>query len=157
MHVSNFTQPDVAFAVSYLARFVNALTTDKVARVLDVIKYLNGTCSYGLYLGGRAEHCPIYVHCDADWTACLKTRRSLTGFFVKCGLGAIAWKAARHATVSRSTTESEYIDAGEIAEELQYVHQLAPQFELASSCIPVGYDNNAAISFMKYPITAART
>jgi hypothetical protein len=31
MHISNFTGPDVAFAVSYLARFVNALTTDKFA------------------------------------------------------------------------------------------------------------------------------
>jgi hypothetical protein len=157
MHISNFTRPDVAFAVSYLARFVNALTTDKFARVLDVIKYLNGTSSYGLYLGGRAEHCPIYAYCDADWAACPKTRRSMTGFVVKCGLGSIAWKAARQATVSRSTTESEYIAAGEIAKELQYVHQLAPQFGLVPGCIPVGCDNNAAMSLVEDPISAART
>jgi hypothetical protein len=81
----------------------------------------------------------------------------MTGFVVKCGLGSVAWKAARQATVSRSTTESEYIAAGEIAKELQYVHQLAPQFWLVPCHIPVACDNNAAMSLLRDPISAART
>jgi hypothetical protein len=55
----------------------------------------------------------------------------MTGSDVKCGLGSIAWNASSQATVCRSTTENEYIAAGELAQELQYVHQLAPQFGLA--------------------------
>jgi hypothetical protein len=63
-------------------------------------------------------------------------------------------KAARQATVSRSTSEIEYVCAGEIAKELQCVHHLAPQFWLVPGCFPVGCDNNAAISLVENPITA---
>ena len=41
MHISNYTRPDIAFAVAYLARFVNAPTTDKFAvfsRIMDLSK-----------------------------------------------------------------------------------------------------------------------
>ena len=122
MHISNYTRPDIAFAVSYLARFVNAVTTDKYARVVDIIKYLKGTSSFGLYLGGTTAECPVYAYCDADWAACPKTRKSVGGFVIMCGsgIGAISWKSGRQATVSRSSTESEYIAAGEVAKELQY-------------------------------------
>jgi hypothetical protein len=157
MHISNYTRPDIAFAVSYLARFVNAVTTDKFARVVDIIKYLKGTASFGLYLGGPSVVCPLYAFCDADWAACPTTRKSVTGYVVMCGIGAIAWKSARQATVSRSSTESEYIAAGEVAKELQYIHQLAPQLGATPGCIPVGCDNNAAMSLVADPISAART
>jgi hypothetical protein len=157
MHIANYTRPDIAFAVSYLARFVNALTYDKFARVVDIIKYLKGTSNYGLYLGHRAADCPLYAFCDADWASCPTTRKSVTGYVVMCGLGAIAWKSARQATVSRSSTESEYISTGEVTNELQYLHQLAVQFGLSPGCIPVGCDNNAAMSLVADPISAART
>jgi hypothetical protein len=88
---------------------------------------------------------------------CPDTRRSVTGYVVMCGLGAIAWKSARQATVSRSSTESEYIAAGEIAKKLQYIHQLAAQFGLTPGCIPVGCDNNEAMSHVANPVSAART
>jgi hypothetical protein len=45
MHLANYTRPNIAFAVSYLARFVTAWTANKFARVVDVIKYLQGTSS----------------------------------------------------------------------------------------------------------------
>ena len=159
MHISNYTRPDIAFAVSYLARFVNAVTTDKYARVVDIIKYLKGTSSFGLYLGGTTAECPVYAYCDADWAACPKTRKSVGGFVIMCGsgIGAISWKSGRQATVSRSSTESEYIAAGEVAKELQYLHHLTPQLGVKPACIPEGCDNDAAMILVEDPISAART
>jgi hypothetical protein len=37
VHIANFTRPDVSFAASYLARFVNCPTTSKFSRVRDVV------------------------------------------------------------------------------------------------------------------------
>ena len=116
--------------------------------MIDIIKYLSGTASHGLFLGGSSTDCPLYAYCDADWAACPKTRKSVTGFIVMCGVGAIAWKSARQPTVSRSSTESEYIACGEVAKELQYLHQLTAQFGLIPGCIPVGCDINAAMSLI---------
>jgi hypothetical protein len=112
-------RPDVEFAVSYLARFVNAPTTDKFAHVVDIIKYFKGTSSYGLYLGGSAVNYALYGLYNADFAACPVTRRSVTGYVIKCGLGAITWKSVRQATARRSTAESEYIATGELSKEVQ--------------------------------------
>jgi hypothetical protein len=56
----------------------------------EYYKYLKGTSSYGLYQGGSAVNCPLYGFRDADFAACPVTRRSVTGYVIKCCLGAIA-------------------------------------------------------------------
>ena len=118
LHISNNTRPDIAFAVSYLARFTAAPTSGNFARLRDVLLYLKGTASYSLRLGG--SECVLHGFCDSDYAGCPKTRKSTTGYIVKCGLGCISWKSAKQPTVSRSSSEAEYIAAGEIAKEVQY-------------------------------------
>jgi hypothetical protein len=48
---TNYTRPDDAIAVSYMARFVTALIDSDFAHVVDFIKYLKGTPSHGLCSG----------------------------------------------------------------------------------------------------------
>jgi hypothetical protein len=156
-HSSNYTRPDIAFAVSYLARFVNCPTRSMFDRVQDLICYLKGTSSFGLYLGGASRKCPLYAYCDSDYAQCPETRRSVTGSVVKCGVGSICWKSAKQPTVSRSTAEAEYFSAGEVAKEVQYIHALALGMKLDPGCIPIGLDNRAALFLIEDPVSAART
>jgi hypothetical protein len=122
-----------------------------------VIRYLKGTAGYGLHLGGKEESCPLRAYCDADFASCVTTRRSITGYVVQCGIGSIAWRSVKQPTVSRSTAESEYIAAGEVAKEIQYVHALATQFGLRPGCISVGIDNAAALRLIEDPVSMSRT
>jgi hypothetical protein len=156
-HRGNYTRPDTSFAVSYLARFMCTPTTNKLASVKAVICYLKGPSSYGMYLGGSSQHCPLYAYCDSNYAKCPETRRSVTGLVVKCGVGSVSWKSAKQATVSRSTTEAEYVAAGEAAKEVQYMHALSRELRLDPGCIPIGIDNTAAFSLIAHPISAART
>jgi hypothetical protein len=89
MHLANYTRPDIAFAVSYLARFVTSITANNLARVLDVIKYFQATSTYGLVLVGSSPNCPTFVYCDADFAACTETRRSVSCYVVKCGIRSV--------------------------------------------------------------------
>jgi hypothetical protein len=114
-HLSNYTRPDTSFAVSYHARFM----CTPITRVKDLICYWKVTSSYGLYLGGSSQHCPLHAYWDSDYANCSETRRSVTGLAFKCGVGSISWKSAKQATVSRSTVEAEYVAAGEVAKEVQ--------------------------------------
>jgi hypothetical protein len=59
--------------------------------------------------------------------------------------------------VSSSTAEAEYIAAGEVAEEVQYLHALAQGMQLDPGCIPIGIDNQAALFLVEDPVSAART
>ena len=155
LHISNNTRPDVAFAVAYLARFTAEPTCSIFARLRDVLLYLKGTASYSLRLGG--PECVLHGFCDSDWAGCPKSRKSVTGFVVKCGWGSISWKSAKQATLSRSSSEAEYIAAGEAAKEVQYFFDMAPQVGLSSGCIPVGLDNRAAKCLIEDPLSAQRT
>lgn len=155
LHIANNTRPDIAFAVSFLARSTAQPTCSNFARLRDVLLYLHGTASYSLRLGGA--ECVLHGFCDSDWAGCIVTRKSTTGFIVKCGIGTISWKSSKQPTLSRSSSEAEYVAAGEIAKEVQYFFDMAPQVGLQSICIPVGIDNRAAKSLIDDPISAART
>jgi hypothetical protein len=154
-HIACHTRPDISFAVSYLSRFLQAPTADKVARLRDVVLYLKGTSSLGLHLGG--PDCVLSGFCDADFAQCRVTRRSTSGILIQCGLGSLVWRSKRQATVSRSTTEAEYIAAGEVAKEVQYLYELARQFELSPSCVEVCTDNTGAISLVNDPLSLDRS
>lgn len=155
LHIANYTRPDIAFAVSYLARFCSQPDCSNFARLKDVLLYLHGTASFSLRLGG--SECALHGFCDSDWAGCNISRKSTTGFVVKCGMGSISWKSTKQSTVTRSSSEAEYIAAGEIAKEVQYFYDMAPQMGLTSRCIPVGIDNRAAKCLIEDPLSAART
>lgn len=154
-HLATHTRPDIAFAVGYLSRFQQAPTADKVARLRDVVLYLKGTADLKLHLGGKVPI--LHGFCDADFAQCCETRRSTTGLVVCCGLGPIAWRSKRQAIVSRSSTEAEYIAAGDVAKEIQHIHSLAVQFGLKPSSVECCVDNASAIALVQDPLSADRT
>ena len=123
LHIANNTRPDIAFSVSYLARFTAKPTCGCFARIRDVLLYLKGTASYGLRLGGH--ECVLHEYCDSNWAGCPQSRKSNPGFVIKCGWGSIPWKSVKQATVSRSSLEAEYIAAGEVTKEVQYFFDMA--------------------------------
>ena len=155
MHISSYTRPDISYGVNYLARFTAKPHAVHISQVRNLLRYLKGTVSYGLLLGGPSVD--LRGFCDADWAACPVTRRSTTGFVVMAGLGAISWKSVRQKTVSRSSTESEYIAAGEIAKEVQHLYQLVGECGVESDCVPIGIDNQAAKGLIEDPLSASRT
>jgi hypothetical protein len=155
-HQSNHTRPDVAFAVSCLARFLKGPTAPQYARVKDVVCILKGTPLHRLHFGGDSHECPLYAHCASDY-AIVETRRSVTALAVKCGKASVSWKSAKQATVSRSTAEAYYVVTGEVAKEIQYLHPLADKLHLAPDCIPIGIDNAKALFLAQEAVSAPRT
>jgi hypothetical protein len=96
------------------------------------------------------------LFCDADSARCTTTRRSTTGLVLFCGSGAVAWRSKRQPTVSRSTAEAEYIAAGDVAKEIQYMYELARQFELCPSRVQCFTDNTAALALCSDPLSHDR-
>lgn len=155
MHVSNYTRPDVSFAVNYLSRFMAVPAANHLARAKDLVAYLHATADDCLVLGG--ESLTIHGCCDADYAGCKMSRRSTSGYALFLGNGIVDWKSQRQATVSRSTAEAEYIAAAELSKAVTYMLGMSIQVGIPDQKVQVGIDNQSALALTKDPISASRT
>ncbi|GKD51418.1 putative RNA-directed DNA polymerase [Tanacetum coccineum] len=102
------TRPDISYDVHCLSQHMHAPLKSHFFAGLRVLRYLKQ--SPGL----RVQVChgnklSLHAYSDADWAKCLLTRKSVSGFCVYfCG-NQVSWKSKKQTTISRSSTEAEYI------------------------------------------------
>ncbi|XP_073154216.1 uncharacterized protein [Henckelia pumila] len=101
------TRPDLAFAVNKLSQYVSAPRVSHMEAAFNVLKYVKGTVGKGLLYKSDSD-LQLKFFSDADWGACIDTRRSITGFCVFLGEAMISWRAKKQQTMSRSSAEAEY-------------------------------------------------
>ncbi|KID93530.1 reverse transcriptase, partial [Metarhizium majus ARSEF 297] len=117
------TRPDIAFAVSRLARH-NLNPSDAHHRAADrVVQYLYSTRSFALRLGTNNQHRnrPVETFIgssDASFADNTEDRKSSQGYVLRLYGGPIAWKASKQTTVTTSSTEAELVAASEAAKEM---------------------------------------
>ena len=67
---------------------------------------------------------------DSDYAADIDTRRSISGILVKASGMVLVWASSRQATVTHSSTESEYIAADTGAKILVWLSSLANELRI---------------------------
>ena len=117
-----FTRPDIAYAVNTACQFMTRPTDVHMVAVKRIIRYVQGTLTYGLkYVSSPTD---LVAYSDADWGGDPATRRSTTGFVVFLGSNVISWQSKKQPTVSRSSTEAEYRVLANTAAELFWIRQV---------------------------------
>ena len=86
------TRPDLAYAISTLARFNACPTVTHATAVKRTLRYLSSTRFHGLLYKGDSK---LTGYCDSDWAGDLDTRRSTTGYVFLLANAAISWKSRR--------------------------------------------------------------
>jgi len=107
LYVSTWTRPDIAFAVSQVARFQSQPTVAHWYAAKCILRYLHGTRDLGLTYSASEGALPRgYV--DASWGEDPDTRRSQSGYALTIGNGAVSWISKLQTTIALSSTEAEY-------------------------------------------------
>ncbi|CAI7870716.1 unnamed protein product [Closterium sp. NIES-53] len=120
MYLMTCTQPDLAYHLSLLARYVapgrhRKVHWDVAKRVL---RYLCITSGMGLVLGGRG---PVVLtgHADVSWVDDSATQYSSQGYTFSLGSGSVSWWSTGSSSVLSSSCEAEIYAGAMAAQELR--------------------------------------
>ncbi|KAL0368159.1 UNVERIFIED_CONTAM: Retrovirus-related Pol polyprotein from transposon RE2 [Sesamum calycinum] len=146
-----FTRPDLSFALQQLSQFLQHPTDQHWTAALHIVRYLRAPDTGLFFPASNSLHLSAYT--DADWGACVDSRRSVTGYFVFLGSSLISWKSKKQNSVSSSSAEAEYRAMAATVCELQWI-----SFLLRDLCVPVATpipfwcDNQAVLHITANPV-----
>lgn len=151
LYLSTMTRPDIAYAVSNVARFTSKPTKQHLTAVKRILRYLKGTIKLGL-LYSKQESKDCIGYSDADWAGDVNDRKSTSGYLFKLSGAAVSWRSKKQTSVALSTAEAEYIALASTAQEAVWLRQLLTDLNNESiQSITIMEDNQSAISLAKNP------
>ena len=105
LYLSTGTRPDIAFAVSNVAKFSSNPTKQHWTAVKRILRYLKGTRNFGLlYTNGNVDE--FIGYSDSDWAGDLDDRKSTSGYVFMMSGAPISWRSKKQTSVA---PEAEYI------------------------------------------------
>ena len=161
-YLVTWVRPDLAFAVTQLARHQERPMMRHWLAAKQCLRYLKTTRTVGLTYSanpniqlrdvaaavGADLVLPTSLHgyVDASWAEDLDTRRSQTGYVFCYGNSAISWNSHLQRLVTMSSTEAEYVALGEAVKEALYLRNLFSELlNAAPPSIPLFEDNQSTI------------
>jgi len=159
LYVSTNTRPDIAFAVSQVARFTHAPKQSHATAVKTIVRYLKGTRdkgtilkpdgTLGLVAMPDADFAGLYKH-DPDYEP--SSAKSRMGYIISLGNCPLVWKSQLIQSITLATAESEYaslssclrvlIPIKRVLEEIAI--KLEVSAELTASIRATCFEDNAA-------------
>jgi hypothetical protein len=106
LYLAKRARPDILLAVAYLCTRVTCSTELDEAKLMRVLKYLNGTVGQDLIL--RAEDLKLVAYVDAAF-GCHSDGKSHTGLVIMLGGANVLSKSSKQKIVTKDSTESELV------------------------------------------------
>ena len=158
MWLSTMTRPDITNAVRAVARYAHEPTERLCQAITKILSYLNGTKSLGI-IYVRGSGLSLNVYADTDYANKENDRRSVSGIAVTLGGTVVSHASKTQRVVSLSTSEAEYIAAGDGVKEALFVRAvlsfIAP--ETCGASIKVLEDNQGTKALVEHPLSSARS
>jgi hypothetical protein len=151
------TRPDISFSVNKVCQFLQAPTETHWAAVKRILRYLRQDTKIGLKIQ-KCNSMLISAFSDADWAGSVDDRRSTSGFAVFLGSNLVSWSARKQATVSRSSTESEYKAVANATAEIMWIQTLLKELSISAPRMArLWCDDMGAKYLSANPVFHART
>ena len=151
IYPSTRMRPDIAFAVSNVAKFTVKPTEQQWRAMKHIIRYLAGTTNFGL-LFTRNESTECTGYSDADWAGDIDDRKSTSGYLYLMSGAPVSWRSKKQSCITLSTAEAEYMSLTSAAQEVICLVCLLVELQKESITPAIIYeDNQSAICMTKNP------
>ena len=116
LYLSTNSRPDIAFAVSQVARFSNNPKQSHATAIKTIVRYLSATHDKGTIIR-PTKHLSVDCYVDADFAGLYGHEpdgdpvsvKSRTGYIIFVGNCPCIWKSQLQSETSLSTAQSEYV------------------------------------------------
>ena len=172
LYVSNNTRPDIAFAVSQVARFTSNPKVSHARAIKSIIRYLKGTIDKGLIFKVNDSY-DLTCWVDADFAGLFgreppSTRDSVKsryGYVIEFGGVPLVWKSQLISEICTSTCHAEYVGLSNALKRLLPIRELVmwllKQLDLPEQSISIGCkvfeDNQSAYTLATNQQLSVRT
>jgi hypothetical protein len=146
------TRPDIAFAVGYVSRFMEAPTTEHMAVVKHLLRYITGTRNLGCFFGRGDGNMVLTGYSDSDLAGDRDDSKSTSDLMFFLGSSPVSWQSQKQRVVALSSCEAEYIAAATASCQGLWLSRLVTDLLTKEVASPMLYiDNKAAIAHAKNP------
>jgi hypothetical protein len=147
-------RPDHAFAVGYVSHFLEETREDHLAPVKKILRYVVGTCNWGLWLGQKEGNQALLTRfSDADFARDVDVTKSTTGVIFFLANSPITWQSMKQKVMAQSSCESEYIAAENVTCQALWLAWVLAEVQGSMSSTPLPRVNNkSAIALIKNPV-----
>ncbi|UYV60109.1 K02A2.6-like [Cordylochernes scorpioides] len=158
LYISQRTRPDIAYAVSQLARYCSKYTRKHWVAAKRILRYLKSSEHLDITYRRTGEQ--LCVYSDADWGTNLEDRKSRSGYVVMFAGAPILWRSSKQTVTALSTMEAEYISLSSSVREVTWIREFLNHLDIPHNMVEptlVWCDNQAAIAHAKSYISRSKT
>jgi hypothetical protein len=146
------SRPDLAYSVGYVSRFMENPTTEHLAAVKRVLRYVAGTLQFGCCYR-RKKGAQLVGYSDSDLAGDIDTRKSTTGVVFFLGGNLVTWQAQKQRVVALSSCEGEYIAAATAACQGVWLTRLLAEIKgKEAGAFALKIDNQSAVALSRNPV-----
>jgi hypothetical protein len=104
------TRPDITYSVGIVSRFMENPTSEHLAAVKHILRYVSGTLNLGLsYHKEKGKNLRLIGYSDSDLAGDVDDRKSTSGVLFYLGSSLVSWFTQKQKSVALSTCEAEYM------------------------------------------------
>ena len=144
LYPSQWTRPDISYAVGQLSQFLESPSESHWNTGIDVLRYLKGSRSMAMTYSYNGDM-EVTGFADSNFAADLSTGKSVYGYVIYVGGNPISWKSKKSKTTATSTTMAELEALYQAVTEAIWVYGLLKSMDLIKLKYIKMYSDNMGV------------
>jgi hypothetical protein len=150
------SRPDLMLSVCMCARYQSNPKECHLVAVKRILRYLVATPCFGIWYP-KGSTFDLIGYADSDYAGCKVDRKNTSRTCQFLGRSLVSWSSKKQTSVALSTTEAEYVAAGQCCAQLLWMRQTLRDFGYNLSKVPLLCDNESAIRLADNPVEHSHT